>query len=82
MKKIITLTLTFLCLQLGFSQITLEHTYSNSSFKMTGINLSNSGFKYQLVNTTTNQVILYNPDHSIFKTMSFGALSGRTTVLQ
>ena len=80
MKKIITLTFTFLCLQFGFSQITLEHTYSNSSFKMTGINLSNSGFKYQLVNTTTNQVILYNPDHSIFKTMTFGALSGRTTV--
>lgn len=82
MKKIITLTFTLLCLQFGFSQITLEHTYPNLSAKMIGINLSNSGFKYRAINMTTNQVILYNLDHSIFKTMSFGAFagSGRITI--
>ena len=75
MKKIITLTFTFLCLQFGFSQITLEHSYPNAANKILGVNLSNSGFKYAVVNEATFQIVLYNSDHSIFKTMPFGGSS-------
>lgn len=79
MKKI-TLCFTLFSLQFVFSQIALEHTYPNSFAKMIGINLSNSGFKYRVVNLTTNQVILYNLDHSIFKTMSFSTYPGANSI--
>ncbi|AWI26121.1 T9SS type A sorting domain-containing protein [Flavobacterium pallidum] len=82
MKKIFTLLFTMALFQSGVSQISLEHTYPNSMAAMAGINLSDSGFKYRMVDPDANQVVLYNPDHSIFKSMAFDPYpdAGRVTV--
>jgi hypothetical protein len=83
MKKIFTIVFLILIFQKSQSQITLEHSYPNSAQKMFGVNLSNSGFKYcmvDMINMTDNQVILYNLDHSIFKTMPFAATTGTRTI--
>lgn len=67
MKNIfILLILTFFTLG-SAAQITLENTYQGSA-SLT--NLTVSGNKYFLMDATNRQCILYNMDHSIWKTIS------------
>ncbi len=80
MKKIINIVvLVFLTSNL-FGQIKLEHSYPNGKWQTSMVKLSNSGIKYQWVDVTTGQVKLYNLDHSLFKSMTFPVLSGKTGV--
>lgn len=63
------------------SQITLEHSYPNGRYKVSIVELSNSGKKYQWVNTSTGELKLYNLDHSLFKSMNFPlASAGQSSV--
>lgn len=75
MRKIILTT--FITLLFNFvvkSQITLENTYSNGYLKV--CNLSTDGYKYYLLDATNNQIIMYNINHSIYKTISLIPPSG------
>ncbi len=50
-----------------FSQIQLEHTYSHSG---TFTKLSNSGFKFFVMDVGQNQCRIYNTDHTLWKTIN------------
>ncbi len=51
----------------SFAQITLEHTYTNSA--VTRIKLENSGEKYYELKRETNELFLYNSNHTLWKTI-------------
>jgi hypothetical protein len=80
MKKIINLAVLVLLTSNLFGQITLEHSYPNGKWQTSMVKLSNSGMKYQWVDVTAGQVKLYNLDHSLFKSMTFPVLTGKTGV--
>ncbi len=50
-----------------FGQINLEHTYFESNVQR--INLEYSGEKYYEFKNSTNELLLYNSDHSLWKTI-------------
>lgn len=65
-----TLTLQFLLFFFtcgAFAQISLEHTYNNSA--VARIKLEYSGEKYYELKRATNELIFYNSDHTIWKTI-------------
>ena len=67
MKQILlTLTLLFSFLA-GYSQVTLQKTYSYST---TVVKLETLGYKYFLMDVPNSQVRIYNMDHSIYKTIN------------
>ncbi|WP_310559961.1 T9SS type A sorting domain-containing protein [Flavobacterium sp.] len=51
----------------SFAQITLEHIYNNSA--VTRIKLEYSGEKYYELKRATNELIFYNSDHTLWKTI-------------
>lgn len=51
----------------SFGQIALEHTYNQ---KATRIKLEQSGEKYFEIKTNSNELVLYNVDHSVWKTIT------------
>lgn len=51
----------------SFAQISLEHSYTNSA--VTRIKLEYSGEKYYELKRETNEVIFYNSDHTLWKTI-------------
>jgi hypothetical protein len=59
------LLLLFVCN--SFSQITLERTFNNSA--VTRIKLENSGEKYYELKRETNELIFYNSDYTLWKTI-------------
>ena len=65
--KTTLLLLLFLFACNSFAQITLEHTYINSA--VTRIKLENSGEKYYELKRDTNELIFYNNDHTLWKTI-------------
>jgi len=74
MKKIIT-TLAIVLSINSYAQLTLEHTYTNtynnnnnSSLRLT--NLTNGGYKYYVTDGINNQLVIYNVNHSIYKTIN------------
>ena len=79
MKNIIKVVALVLWTSNLFAQITLEHSYPNGKWETSLITLSNSGMKYQWVDEAAGIIILYNLDHSIFKTMTFPVISGVST---
>ncbi len=73
MKKIITIIALIICAIATKAQVTLEHNYTNtstSSISLSIVNLTNSGYKYALFGPT-NQIRLYNMNHSLWKTFNF-----------
>jgi len=52
---------------LSFGQIDLEHTYNDGV--VTRIKLEYSGEKYYLFKSATNELVFYNNDHSLWKTI-------------
>ncbi len=66
MKKSLLLLLLLIAFN-SFAQITLEHTYTNSA--VTRIKLENSGEKYYDLKRETNELIFYNSDHTLWKTI-------------
>ncbi len=66
MKKPIILLMLFFTM-LSFGQIELEHTYNNAL--ITRINLEFSGEKYYEFKSATNELVLYNDDHTWWKTI-------------
>lgn len=62
-------------------QITLEHSYPNGKWKTSMVKLANSGMKYMWSNNSTGQLILYNLDHSIFKSMNYPVPASNVDVL-
>ncbi|HNY02477.1 MAG TPA: T9SS type A sorting domain-containing protein [Bacteroidales bacterium] len=72
--KTFFISLLMLALSTGsYSQIQLEHDYAASA---TLTNLAVSGWKYYLMDVTTNQCRLYNMNHSLWKTISLSVPSG------
>lgn len=70
MKNTKLLFLLFAFLQIPvfvFSQIQLEQTYSHSG---TFTKLSNSGFKFYIMDVGQNQCRIYNTDHTLWKTIN------------
>lgn len=63
--------LLFLIAFNSFAQISLEHTYNNSA--VTRIKLENSGEKYYELKRATNELIFYNSDHTLWKTIALSA---------
>ena len=66
MKTTLQLLLFFFTC-ISFAQITLEHTYDDSA--VTRIKLEYSGEKYYVIKKATNELIFYNADHTIWKTI-------------
>lgn len=65
MKKLLII------LAIGFTssakaQLTLEHTYAKTR-NLEVVNIEDEGNKYCLIDTATNNVLLYNEDHSLWK---------------
>lgn len=65
------------------AQITIEHSYqvpqSDGERDLQIINLEISGYKYSLIDKGTNQVRLYNLNHSVWKTINISMPSGYTS---
>ena len=57
----------------GKSQISLEHTYNGYTYVA---NLSNSGYKYYVLDTQNETLKLYNPDHSLWKSVNLSVPGG------
>jgi len=66
MKTTLQLLLLFFT-SVSFSQITLEHTYENNI--VTRINLEVSGEKYYYFNESTDEIIIYNSNHTFWRTI-------------
>jgi len=67
MKKPILLLAFLLMMTISNAQITLEHNYPASA---TLTDLGLSGYKYYLVDVANNQCLIYNTDHSLWKTIA------------
>lgn len=80
MKKIINLVVFVLLTSHLSGQITLEHSYTNGKWQTSMVKLSNSGMKYQWVDVSSGELKLYNLDHSLFKSMTFPVLTGKSGV--
>jgi hypothetical protein len=75
MKKI-ALLLLILCFSIK-GQISLDNTYTaNNNAGFTLVKLSNSGYKYVVPNYPANSVVLYNLNHTIFKTLTLPTFTG------
>jgi len=73
MKKLFVLLLFPLCLSPAAAQIQMEHDYPASA---TVTDLSNSGWKYYLMDVTLNQCRLYHMDHTLWKTINLSVPAG------
>ena len=78
MKTTILTTLTTLLFCLAVkSQISLENLYTNkSSFKVA--NLTQSGYKYYMLDVVNQQIIIYNTNHSVFNTVTIPTVTNYT----
>ena len=61
-----------------FAQIKLEHSYFNSA--VTRIKLENSGEKYYALTYATNELVFYNSDHTLWKTIVLPATIPNSTI--
>jgi len=66
MKKNLFL-LVLLCSQLAVSQIALEHSYSQNM--VTRIQLEQFGEKYYVADKTAGNLLIFNADHTLWKTI-------------
>jgi len=66
MKKNLFL-LVLLCSQLAVSQIALEHSYSQNM--VTRIQLEHFGEKYYVADKTVGNLLIFNADHTLWKTI-------------
>jgi len=73
MKSTIFLIIAFSCLA-AIGQINLEKTYDEGMVNR--VDLEFSGEKYYLLDQSTNQVKLYNADHTAWKTIPLPTLAG------
>jgi len=67
MKKPILLLTFLLMMTISNAQITLEQTYTASA---TLTELGLSGYKYFMMDIANNQCLIYNTDHSLWKTIA------------
>jgi len=66
MKKILLFAVVLVC-QFVSAQITLEHQYPQNLVNR--IKLEQSGEKYHVLENTTGRLLLYNADHTLWKTV-------------
>jgi hypothetical protein len=78
MKTTILISLATLSFSLSLkSQILLENLYTNkSSFKIA--NLTQSGYKYYMLDVTNQQIVIYNTNHSVFNTITIPTVTNYT----
>jgi hypothetical protein len=67
MKKVTLIFLLFLSLGMLQAQINLEEEFNHSG---TFVNLSNSGYKFYLMDVVAEQCRIYNTDYSLWKTLN------------
>jgi hypothetical protein len=73
MKKIIGFSFLYLISFSAFPQLNLEYVY-NVSASIT--QLEDNGYKYYVMDVANNQCRLYNPDHSLWKTIQLAVPEG------
>jgi hypothetical protein len=76
MKKNLYIFAILLTAMTTHGQVTLENTYSSPNGIIKMINLSVSGYKYCLTDYITNQVKLYDLNHSLWKTINLPVSAG------
>jgi hypothetical protein len=67
MKKLSVIFCLFLSLSGTYAQVTLEHTYNYSAAV---VKFETLGYKYYLMDVPNSQCRIYNPDHSLFRTIN------------
>ncbi|RYD57293.1 MAG: T9SS type A sorting domain-containing protein [Sphingobacteriales bacterium] len=67
MKKLLTIA-AILIANVGWGQINLEHTYTDN-WRTQVVTIEGEGQKYLGVEDATKNVIIYNADHSVYKTI-------------
>lgn len=73
MRKIILSSALLFLLTTLHAQITLQKTYN---FSTSVVKLETQGYKYFLMDVPNSQCRLYNPDHSLYKTINCNVPSG------
>jgi len=67
MKKLTVIFYFLLALSGTYAQVTLEHTYNYSAAI---VKLETLGYKYYLMDVPNSECRIYNPDHSLFRTIN------------
>jgi hypothetical protein len=72
--KILTVIVCFLLSLPGtYAQVTLEHTYNYSAAV---VKFETLGYKYYIMDVPNSQCRIYNPDHSLFRTINCNVPAG------
>ena len=73
MKKLLFIALIVFGMN-AKAQITLEHTYPQASsgayYYLQVVHFTTAGYKYEIVDTASNVIALYNLNHSLYKTIN------------
>ncbi len=77
MKKLLGL-LSILYVTIGFSQVTLEHTYDASDLQM--FHANDGTLNYFVVNDKMMEITVYNSNHSLIQTTDISPVFGDSTV--
>lgn len=78
-KHLLTIAFILICLKSSFGQLVLDHVYT-TDLPDRYVLLSQSGLKYLSLHqsgSTYTYFNLYNPDHSLFKTINIPQFSGK-----
>jgi hypothetical protein len=73
MKSILTFAVLLLIYTAGNAQVSLEKKYDYST---SVVEFETLGFKYFLMDVPNGQCRIYNPDHSLFKTINCNVPAG------
>jgi len=77
MKKTILIVIAILQSIVAQSQIALEHTYDTTNFSdnmpLFKIQLEAGGSKYVAVNNSEQRMVIYNLDHTVYKTINLAS---------
>jgi len=69
MKNLLLLSLSFFVLTRLDAQLDLEHTYDCNCTAFRHVNIPNIGEKYYMADNTAHSVLIYNADHTLWKTI-------------
>ncbi len=70
MKRVLFALMAFIVCQSGYGQITLEHSYA-PNISVSVVNIEGDGYKYQAIDPNSKKLLLFNTDHSLWKTITF-----------
>lgn len=80
MKKAILMVAAIATATLASAQITLEHSYTGKNMSLQVVTIEGEGNKYMALDTLTQNVQLYNADHTLWKTIATAPSAGYSLV--